>query len=168
MIRIKMTIATFLLAAVSVLSFAEDAPALNEHLKTFEPMIGTWEGEFKNTEPGQSIKDTVTYEVILNGNAVRAVHEVTGGYGGETIYCWNPVTGEINFWYYTNSGQYAEGTFDINGEEMLFSAIHYGGSVSGWTATAKMIGADSFESAARYYQSGKWVDGHSVTYKKVN
>lgn len=155
------------LAFVAVCATAQEKAELNEHMKVFEPFIGTWEGVFSNQPEGQNNKDTVSFVVILNGNAVRSVHEVTGGYGGETIYYWNPVTGKINMWYFTNVGQYAEGTCEVKGDEWFFTALHYGGPVSGWTSHAKITGADSFESSSRYYRNGEWSEGHSVVYKRV-
>lgn len=161
MLRKTMCIVVLMIPALVI---AQENPALNENLKVLEPFIGTWVGEFQNDQPGQELKDTVTYEVILNGNGVRAVHEVTGGYGGETIYFWNPVTKKIHFSYYTNAGQYSEGTVEMDGETFLFSAFHYGGATSGWSAWAKMVGSDMFKSGAKYFTSGKWGEGHVVDY----
>lgn len=163
----RINIIAVLLALVAACTTAQEKTKLNEHLKVLEPYIGTWEGEFLNQPEGQNNKDTVSFEVILNGNAVRSVHEVTGGYGGETIYYWNPVTGKIKFWYYTNVGQYAEGTCDVKGNEWFFTATHYGGAVSGWRSYAKVTGADSFETSSKYYQNGEWSEGHGVVYKRM-
>ena len=106
----------------------------------------------------------MAYEYILNGHALKSVHTVTGGYGGETIIYWNPVFEKFTFTYYSNAGMYSEGTGEIVDGVFKFEAMHYGGATTAWTAEMSLSGKTKYKSSAKYFTNGKWDSGHEISY----
>lgn len=140
---------------------------LREELKPLAPFVGkTWIGEFKNSTPENPVRDEVRYEVILNGQGVRSVHYVNGGYGGETIFMWDPSTHRIIFWYFTNAGMYSEGWIDLAEKSQMHRALNFnGGDITAWQASVVMHEDGTWSTEAHYFKNGAWVAGHAATYR---
>lgn len=163
----KTAVLAILLIAISVAAVAQDAvaPALDENLKVLEPFIGSWEGTFSGDgAPPAEVKDIVTYEVVLNGKGIKAEHSVGGAYGGISMYYWDSLTERIRMWYFTNAGAYSEGDVQIKDGKIHFRAYHVGGNTSAWKAVTGIPTESGYQSSAQYYQGGKWVPGHAITY----
>ena len=170
-------IVIFLLGAIfslsSVVNFAqaqdqEESLKINEHLKPLLPFVNkTWKGEFANSTPEKPMFDIATWELILNGQAIRAIHSVNDGiYGGETIIMWDKEKEKLIFFYFTTAGFYTTGTFSIEGEKFV-SHESVTGNQNGITevrATGEMLPDGRMHSKSQYLQNGKWVDGHEIFY----
>ena len=152
-------------AMCSALATAMEETELQKQLREFNALAGkSWIGDFANSTPDNPLKDEVAYEYILNGHALRSVHTVTGGYGGETIIYWNPVFKKFTFTYYSNAGMYSEGTGEIVDGVFKLEAMHYGGATTAWTAEMSLSGEAAYTSSAKYFTNGKWDSGHEISY----
>ena len=71
---------------------APPAPATTEAAQPFAGMkflLGhCWQGTFADGKV-----DTHCFEPVYGGKFIRDRHQVTGGYGGETLYRWIPDEG---------------------------------------------------------------------------
>src|SRR6478672_10495852 len=83
---------------------ATPAPAVAAELQPLAFMVGScWRASF----PGGQASDTHCYTAIHGGRYIRDVHVVAGGspgYGGETIYRWDPQARRIRYDYYASDG----------------------------------------------------------------
>lgn len=145
-------------------------PTINEHLKPFLSFVGkTWKGEFANSTPEKPMFDISTWELILNGQAIRVMHSVNDGiYGGETIIYWDNDKEKLLFFYFTTAGFYTTGTFDLEGEKLVSHELVTGNQngITEVKATASLLPDGRLQSKSEYLQNGKWVDGHEIFYKE--
>ena len=76
-------------------TFANQAQALDEKLKIFEPYLGTWESTFSN-----GAVDVSHWESALNGTTLRTLHSINdGAYGGESLIFWDNKKQKLVFFY---------------------------------------------------------------------
>jgi len=141
---------------------------INEHLKPLLPFIGkTWKGEFANSTPEKPMIDVQSWELILNGQAIRIMHSVNdGAYGGESIIIWDARKESLVFFYFTTAGFYTEGTFAFDGEKVI-SHEYVTGNDQGITevkGSGEILADGRLLSTSQYLQHGKWVDGHKIHY----
>ena len=89
---------------------ATPAPAVAAELQPLAFMVGScWRASF----PGGQASDTHCYTAIYGGRYIRDVHVVAGGppgYGGETIYRWDPQARRIRYEYYASDGGHSSGS----------------------------------------------------------
>jgi hypothetical protein len=156
-----------------VVNFAQaqeqaEAQKINEHLKPFLPLVGkTWKGEFANSTPEKPMHDVSTWELILNGKAIRIMHSVNDGiYGGETIIYWDKDKQQLLFFYFTTAGFYTTGTFSIEGEKFISHEMVTGNQngITEVKATGEKLPDGKMRNKSQYLQNGKWVDGHKIFY----
>lgn len=89
---------------------AAPAPALAAELQPLAFLVGScWRASF----PGGRASDTHCYTAMYGGRYIRDVHVVAGGppgYGGETIYRWDPQAHRIHYEYYASDGGHSSGS----------------------------------------------------------
>ncbi len=149
---------------------AAEAPALNEHLEAFRPLLGkTWRGEFKNSTPEKPVVDIARWERALNGQAVRIQHSINrGAYGGETIILWSAEKKSLVYYYFTTAGFMTTGTMVLTGGKYT-SLEQVTGDAQGLTevrATGEIRADGTMVTLSEYLKNGKWEPGHSATYRE--
>ncbi|MFZ5518192.1 MAG: hypothetical protein ACOY90_16270 [Candidatus Zhuqueibacterota bacterium] len=147
---------------------AASGMAINEHLKPLLPFIGkTWKGEFANSTPEKPMIDVQSWELILNGQAIRIMHSVNdGAYGGESIIVWDAQKESLVYFYFTTAGFYTQGTFSFDGEKYI-SHEFVTGNAQGITEVkgiGEILADGRMRSSSQYLQQGAWVDGHTIHY----
>lgn len=149
---------------------AEDkpAPALNPHLKVFEPFLGkVFKGEFANSTPDKPMIDVMKLERAMNGEAVRILHSVNdGAYGGETILIWDQSTEKLRYWYFTTGGFHTTGTMEADAKKWTASEKIGGnaGGVSEVRSVTEILGDGKMTRKAEMLRDGKWGPGHTIKY----
>lgn len=167
MIRTKICLTVMLLLVCSAL-FAQEN--LSEHLAPLKPFIGkTWVGTFNNSSDGKQTIDVSRWERALNGQAVRILHSINNGeYGGESILYWDKEKKSIVYYYFTTAGFMTHGTMSFNGNKII-SRETVSGNENGITevkSVGEVLPDGTMRSTSQYLQNGKWVEGHSATYKE--
>jgi hypothetical protein len=157
------------------LSFASVAspPALHPELEMFRPFLDShWEGDL--TEPGKEKKmiDRSVWIRALNGQAIKTLHSVNDGdYGGETMIFWDQKQKKIAYYYFTTAGFYTHGTMTYNPETKSIEALeNVENNAQGITQVRSHSVLDPtgrLQISSEYLQHGKWVKGHSASYKRV-
>jgi hypothetical protein len=96
-----------MLALILALQTAATAapPALAPEFQPLAFLVGScWRASFPG---GGQATDTHCYTALYGGRYIRDVHVVEGGppgYGGETIYRWDPQARRIRYDYYASDG----------------------------------------------------------------
>lgn len=157
------------------LSFASVAspPTLHPELEMFRPFLDShWEGDL--TEPGKEKKmiDRSVWSRALNGQAIKTLHSVNDGdYGGETMIFWDQKQKKIAYYYFTTAGFYTHGTMTYNPETKSIEALeNVENNAQGITQVRSHSVLDPtgrLQISSEYLQHGKWVKGHSASYKRV-
>lgn len=120
---------------------ATPVPALAPELQPLAFLVGScWRASFL----GGRATDTHCYTAIYGGRFVRDVHVVEGGpsgYGGETLYRWDPQARRIRYEYYASDGGYSSGSAIPTAAGMDFPDDQY-------------VGPDGAAMALRTVQTG--------------
>ena len=143
---------------------------LSEHLKPFECYIGkTFKGEFANSTKEKPVFDVSHWERALNGMAIRVVHSVNDGeYGGESIITWDVQKDSLVSSYFTTAGFMTNAVLHFEGEKLI-SIEKVIGNENGITkvkAIIELLQNGDLRNSSKYFQNGKWVDGHIIYYKE--
>lgn len=167
--------AILILSLLCFKAFAADASAtLAKELQPFQPLLGTWKGEFVGGKSEKPAVDVVTFERALNGKAIRVLHSVNDGiYAGETIVMWNPEAKRIETFYFTTTGDRTEGYMEAGKEgvftsgETLKNLDSKEGSdqVTQVRATTKILPDGRLHVKSEYLKNGGWQPGHEILYK---
>jgi hypothetical protein len=102
------------------------AQGLNENLRPFERLLGSWQGRFQETE--EALEVNITYEIILNGWGVRCLKRVpeAGDHATETTYYWDERNQVIVFISLTNNGWRTIGAARFEGQKLLTEGVQNG------------------------------------------
>lgn len=157
----------FALFALSMASAEAEEKALHPQLEAFRPILGkAYVGEFPDSTPEKPIRDIVSYERALNGQAIRSLHSINdGAYGGETVIRWDEAKQSLVYHYFTTQGFMTSGTMDLeDGKYTAFEEVS--GDANGTTAvrSSGVFSADKIIVSSEYLQNGEWVSGHGATY----
>jgi hypothetical protein len=162
-------IALVLFAATT--PFAAEERGLDENLKAFQPLLGSWRGEFKSSTPEKPVIDVSLWERALNGKAVRVLHSINDGvYGGETLITWDEKTKSIVYHYFTTAGFQTKGTVKVEGKKFECHEV-VTGDTEGTTevkSTIELRDENTMQSSAKYFKNGQSEHGREVTYKRVD
>ncbi|NVJ59361.1 MAG: hypothetical protein HWE27_03170 [Gammaproteobacteria bacterium] len=144
-------------------------PSLHPKLELFRPFINqTYRGEFASSTPDKPVIDVSKWERHLNGNAIRITHSLNeGSYGGETLIFYDKPNDKIRYFYFTTEGFFTEAEVTFDGSTMI-SHEKVTGNQNGITevkAKAWLTPEGIMQTQSEYLQNGKWVPGHSATYK---
>lgn len=161
------------IAAVFACTAVAAPPALHPQLEIFRPFLDShWEGDL--TEPGKEKKmiDRSIWSRALNGQAIKTVHSINDGeYGGETMIFWDQQQKKIAYYYFTTAGFYTHGTMTYNPDTKSIEALEkVENNTQGITQVRSHSVLDPtgmLQISSEYLQNGKWVKGHSATYKRV-
>lgn len=161
--------------SAALFSFASAAtePVLHPELEVFRPFLDSyWEGDL--TEPGKEKKmiDRSVWRRALNGQAIKTVHSINEGeYGGETMIFWDEKQQKIAYYYFTTAGFYTHGTMSYDKVTKVIEALeNVENNAQGITQVRSRSMLDQsgkLEVSSEYLQKGKWVKGHSASYKLV-
>jgi hypothetical protein len=141
---------------------------LIKELSPLKPFIGkTWKGELKGSTPDKPVIDVSHWERALNGRAVRVLHSINNGeYGGESIITWDPNKKCLVYFYFTTGGFYTTGVMAIE-DNKFTSRETVTGNAQGITevkSISEILPDGRLSVRARYFQGGKWKEGHQVIY----
>jgi hypothetical protein len=99
-----------MLALILAMQAVTPPSTLAHELQPLGFMVGScWRATF----PNSTNSDTHCYTAMFGGRYVRDVHVVAGGppgYGGETIYRWDPQVRRIRYDYYASDGGHSSGS----------------------------------------------------------
>ena len=148
-----------------------DSATLSEHLIAFKPYLGkTYEGDFINSTKEHPMRDVLTWERSLNGNAIKMIHSVNHGeYGGETMIMWDPITKGLRSWYFTTAGSLTLSTVEIRGEQFI-TIEDVAGNQNGITkvkTVIQLLYGEKLQKKTKYLMNNMWVDGNEMIYERV-
>jgi hypothetical protein len=128
---------------------------------------------WKGTFTGSSQTDTHCFSKMYGGVFVRDVHRVEGGkpgYGGETIYAWDPGAKQIVFTYYDADGGVSRGTAEPTDKGLAFGDERYTGPDgreivmrTTWTRD----GADGYTATTQQKAGDGWKPMMSIIFKRL-
>lgn len=161
------------IAAVFACTAVAAPPVLHPELEIFRPFLDShWEGDL--TEPGKEKKmiDRSIWSRALNGQAIKTVHSINDGeYGGETMIFWDQQQKKIAYYYFTTAGFYTHGTMiyhpDTKSIEALEKVENNAQGITQVRSYSVLDPTGMLQISSEYLQNGKWVKGHSATYKRV-
>lgn len=149
---------------------AAPTPALVPELQPLAFLVGScWRASF----PGGQATDTHCYTAMLGGRYIRDVHVVAGGppgYGGESIYRWDPQTRSIRYDYYASDGGHSSGSAVPTGAGIDFPDDHYvGGDGAAMTLrTVQTGGAAGYTRVSSARQpDGSWREMFSLRFTRA-
>lgn len=147
---------------------------LIEPLRPLAPYVGkTWRGLFEDPtqkEPSEPSYDVSRWERALNGRAIRILHSINDGeYGGESLVIWDSKKQSLVSFYFTTAGFYTTATLKMEGNRLI-SHEQVTGNENGITevrATNELTADGRMVVRSEYFQNGRWVPGHRITYTEA-
>ena len=161
---------SFIMLGLSMAQHGDDKP-LSEHLIPFSQYLGKmFSGEFINSTADRPMRDLLSWERALNGNAVKMVHSVNDGeYGGETLIMWDDEKGSLMSWYFTTAGSLTISQAVIKGEQFI-SIEDVGANQNGITKVKtiiQLLHGQRLQKKTKYLMNNIWVDGNDMIYDEV-
>lgn len=152
-------------------STSETKQSLRSELMPFAPYVGKrWRGEFSNSTPEKPAVDVSSWQVALQGQAIRITHSLNEGeYEGETFIVFNGDNQQLEFFYFTTAGFYTKGRAEFDGNSFV-SYETVTGNDSGITEVKAEVTLEDEKTMvhqAHYLKQGKWVKGHSARYRLI-
>jgi hypothetical protein len=100
------------------------------------------------------------------------MHSINDGeYGGETMIFWDQQQKKIAYYYFTTAGFYTHGTMtykpDTQSIEALEKVENNAQGITQVRSHSVLDPTGMLQISSEYLQNGKWVKGHSATYKRV-
>jgi hypothetical protein len=137
------------------------AQALNENLRPFERLLGSWQGQFQEIE--EELEVTITCEIILNGWGVRCLKRVpeAGDHANEATYYWDEKNQVIVFVSLTNNGWRTTGTARFEGNKLLTEGVQVGPDMERTTSGVYEFLPDGT------LKDGVSGEGHVILYHRV-
>ncbi|MEI4550716.1 hypothetical protein [Pseudoalteromonas spongiae] len=145
-------------------TFANQAQALDEKLKIFEPYLGTWESTFSN-----GAVDVSHWESALNGTTLRTLHSINdGAYGGESLIFWDNKKQKLVFFYFTTAGFYTQGELEITAENEFVAYEDVTGNKDGITKvkSSSRLSDGKIVVSTSYFKQGEWTKPESRSYSR--
>lgn len=155
-----------LLLALLLTACATSARAepLRDALQAFD---GCWTGAFAGSER----RDIRCLTQLNAGQQWKDEHTVEGaGYGGMSIYAWDPELQRIDLTYYASDGALMRGYAVAQPDGLLFPDARYIGAdgvVQHLRSRWRITGADAFEAVTEREQGGVWSELMRITYVRA-
>ncbi len=114
-----------LVAVLAVLAVrpALAAVILDSKLEPFRAFVGSWQASMAWGKEKRQVLDVSSWNVALNGKALKVVHSVNDGdYGGESFIFWDKKSKTYKAFYFTTADFYTEAIITIDGPNK-FSVI---------------------------------------------
>ena len=161
-----------LLPILLVLGQTKPKPFLSEHLIKMKPFIGnTYKGNFINSTKENPMIDILSFQRVLNGNAVKVIHSVNNGeFGGETMVMWNPEKERLQSWYFTSAGSLTIQNVQIK-KDTFISTQNVERNKNGITKVKTIIEVlhgNQIKKRTKYLMNNLWKDGSETIYNKVH
>lgn len=149
--------------ATAIALLAHLPPAIGATDPALEPLAFLAGHCWKGTMPGTADTDEHCFTWMYEGRYLRDRHVVRRGdkavYEGETIYYWNSVAKQVEYFYVTAAGGHAQGTMVAGGDSLDFprAVLVSGGKSFGFRAKWKRIGDEGYEVLREYETDKGWV-----------
>jgi hypothetical protein len=143
------------------------AQELEPRLRALEPLLGTWESEFKMGD--QVVTDVSHWEQALNGTAVRNLHSLGDGiYGGETLLFFDETRDAVIFYYFTTAGFHTQGTMTLDSEGLWVTLEDVVGNEDGITQVCSESRLEDglLLISTQYFKAGSWTTPESRRYRR--
>jgi hypothetical protein len=141
---------------------------MNGWIDILAPFLGrSWRGEFSASTPEHPMVDVASFELALNGQAVRGLHSINDGeYGGETIYLAGAGPTEAAYFYFTTAGFRSEGSLRREGNVLSAreSIVGEAGGIKEVRATMTILSDTEYVVKSEYLKEGAWVAGRETHY----
>jgi len=144
---------------------------LSEHLIPLSQYLGkTFSGEFISSTKERPMRDLLSWERALNGNAIKIIHSVNDGeYGGETLIMWDDEKESLMSWYFTTAGSLTISQSVVSGEQFI-SMEDVAGNQNGITKVKtiiELLHGEKLQKKTKYLMNNIWVDGSDMIYDEV-
>jgi hypothetical protein len=156
------------LPALLSLDFARSATQADElspELEFLRPFVGTWVGEFQDSDERPTIHRSWT--PVLDGQAIRETRTVPEvGFEAESIYYYDRAAGVVSYLGITDNGYVSRGQIAFNGELFTQSGeqIRPDGSTGSIRVTFQFTDEGKLVNQLFNLEDGEWRIGHSVIY----
>lgn len=145
------------------------SPSFSPATDLFQPLLG---GCF-DTRPGESdVTDTHCFTDLL-GRYVRDRHIIPGnpGYGGETLFYYEPETETVDFYYYNSIGGLSSGENVHAADGIAYEREHYQGPDGEWRVFRgryEDISYSGYTSVTEELQGEDWVEVSRQTFQRTD
>jgi len=123
-----------------------------------------WKGPF----PDGKRHDEHCFEWFYDGKYLRDRHVVTGddqGYGGETIYYWEPAARQVQYIYFDATGGVSRGSAHPEDAALRFPEERYvgaGGKEEVYRSVWRPTRDDAYDVVTETLRDGKWVEAWRI------
>ena len=146
---------------------SQNLKGLSFNIEKFDFLLGNrFIGEYVDKNIETKIFESMSWEIALNGKAIRLVQVINKEFVIESIIMWDNQTDSLALWSFSSAGQAVKKVVDINND-----TISYIEDVSANNNSIKKVktsisdkGAGKINRKTRFLINNVWVTGSDVDY----